>query len=171
MKKVIKFWDKIIIMLLGITGIFSGCKPNAGGCEPYDNPWNRPSPYPDSMMVCLYGMLRADFAIRGTVTSKTDGKPIPNIAIVRQTADNQTVIMDFTDSEGNYNVYDYYLSDKESVIHLDFEDIDGKENGGEFKTQEIKVKITDAERGKMKQCNQDGGIFTKTQNVDLKKKK
>ena len=169
MKRIIKFWDRIILMLLGIVGFFTGCKPNAGGCEPYVYRWN--NPYPDSVMVYLYGIIRADFAIKGIVTSKIDGKPIPNIAVVRQVENNQTVIMDFTDSEGNYNVYDYYLSDKESVIHLNFEDIDGKENGGEFKTQEIKIKITDVDREKMEKCNQDDGIFTTTQNIELKSKK
>ena len=163
-KQVIKFWDKVIVILLGLAGVFSGCKPNAGGCEPYDDPWKRPSPYPDSVMVTMYGVPRAGFAIKGTVTNK-DGKPIPNIAVSTQIGHIQT-----TDSKGNYCVMDYLL-DKEDVVLLKFEDIDGKENSGEFKTQEIKVKITDADREKMEQCIKDDGMFTKTQNIELKTKK
>ena len=169
-KIVVKFWDKVIVMLLGIAGVFSGCKPDVTGeCEP-NLSWNHP--YSDSLGWAIsYGMLSADFAIRGTVTSKTDGKPIPNIAVFRQMENNQTEFMHLTGSEGNYYVDYRDMSDKENVIRLKLEDIDGKENGGNFATQEIKVKITNAERDKMKQCQQDNGTFTKTQNIELKKKK
>ena len=163
MKQIIRFWDKIILMLLGIVGVFTGCRPNVGECEPYDDPWKRPSPYPDSVGWVMYGVPRSDFAIKGTVTNK-NGKPIPYIAISTQAG------YIHTDSKGNYCVMDYLLN-KEEVVRLKFDDIDGKENGGEFKSQEIKVKITDADREKMEQCIKDDGMFTKIQNVELKTKK
>jgi len=164
MKQIVRFWDKIILMLLGIVGVFSGCRPNVGECEPYDDPWKRPSPYPDSVMWVMYGVPRSDFAIKGTVTNK-NGEPIPNIEVFAQTAYIQA-----TDSKGNYYVANYSLN-KEDVVLLTLRDIDGKENGGEFKSQEIKVKITDADREKMEQCIKDDGMFTKIQNVELKTKK
>jgi len=163
-KQVIKLFDKIILLLLGIAGIFSGCKSNTGECEPYSG-WG--SPNTDSLC-CMYGMLRADFTIKGTVTDK-DGKPIPNIAVFNQTKGKPTMGSDLTDLEGRY-VVDYYLPNQESVVYLHFEDIDGEENGGHFATKEIKVKITNAEQEKIEKCKQEDGIFTKTQNIELKKK-
>ena len=165
-KQIIRFFDKIIILLLGIAGAFSGCKSNTGECEPYSG-WGSSS-HIDSMVI-MYGMLRADFVIKGTVTNKTDGKPIPNIKIVGQTKDNHIITSGFTDLKGRY-ILDNYSSNQKSVIYLKFEDIDGEENGGHFANKEIKVKITDAEQEKIEKCKQDDGIFTKTQNVELKKK-
>ena len=170
-KQVIKFWDNVIVLLLGLAGVFSGCKPNAGGCESRSDLWINPPSYSDSVIISLLRMPPADFVIKGTVTSKTNGKPVPNIAVVKQMEDNQTMIIGFSNSEGNYYIDEYYFSGKEDVIYLKFEDIDGKENGGNFATQEIKVKITNADRGKIEKCKQDDGIFTKTQNIELKTKK
>jgi len=163
-KSVIKFWDKIIVVLLGIAGIFSGCKSDTGECEPYSFRY----PYPDSLMVLMYGVIQADFAIKGTVTDK-EGKAIPNISIVGQTKDNRILGSDFTNLKGQYVLNNYFLN-QESIIYLKFEDIDGEENGGHFATKEIKMKLTNAEKEKIEECKQDDGVFTKTQNIELKKK-
>ena len=167
-KQIIRFWDKIIVVLLGIAGTFSACKSDTGECEPYVG-WDRPSHYPDSVMVAMYGVIQADFAIKGTVTDK-NGKPIPSIQISRHTKDgHHSEILDYTGLNGQYVLNNYSLN-KESVIYLRFEDIDGEENGGHFATKEIKVKITDADKEKIEKCKQDDGVFTKTQNVELKSK-
>jgi len=160
-KRVIKFFDRIIIVLLGFTGMFASCKSGAGECEPYPG-WGS-YPDPDSVTVVAYGIRPADFAIRGTVTNKTDGKPIPNVRVVGHQSS------DFTDLKGQY-VVDEYLRGSESVVYLKFEDIDGEENGGEFASKKIKVKITDADKEKIEKCKQEDGVFTKTQNIELKKK-
>jgi len=112
-KQVIKFWDKVIVVLLGwigISGVFNSCKMYGMPDEKYFN-------------LC---------ELNGIVTDKETSNPIQNIQIIR--GDRDTI---HTDADGKY-VFREFLS----RYHLKFEDIDGEENGGEFETQEIDVKFT-----------------------------
>ena len=80
-----------------------------------------------------YGMppdMGDDVVIHGSVRAKETSKPIQGIRVsIADTFDN------YTSSKGNFYVYvprqDYYT--------VKFEDIDGPENGGLFKTYEITV--------------------------------
>ena len=152
-KSIIKFWDKIIVVLLGLLGVFNSCKSdctdNSGG------------------MVAKYGMPQATYEIKGTIKSKANSKPIPNIQISRQVSENHADTL-YTDSKGNYiyRFYGYSLNSGKSV-HLKFEDIDGEENGGNFATKEIDVKFTNANGN----CSDGSKKYSKTQNIKLEKKK
>ena len=112
-KQVIKFWDKIIVVLLGVVGVLSSCE--------------KPKP--------KYGMLVDVLEINGTVTDKAKN-PIQNIQVIRENYWNNDTL--YTDSKGKFHFkfWEY------NPTHLKIEDIDGEENGGEFETQEIEVKFT-----------------------------
>ena len=116
MKKIIKFWDKVIVVLLGTLGIL-----NCNSC------------------LKMYGMPEKEYEpysrIDGIVTDKETSNPIQNIQIIGQNRD--TI---YTNAYGRYSFYDVSPN-----IHLKIEDIDGEENGGEFETQEIDVKFANDE--------------------------
>ena len=154
MKPFIKFFDKIIVVLLGIAGVFTGCKPESDCDCIYD-----------SGIHLMYGPPPANYIIKGTVTNKANSKPVSNIRISRQT---DTL---YTDAKGNYTYASYYYSSDGNPVHLKFEDIDGEANGGHFATKEIDVKITNSDKEQMEKCYQNGGKFVKTQNIKLEKKK
>ena len=62
MKKAgIKFFDKIIVVLLGFLGMFYSCR------QP-----------------CEYGTPHGEYVLKGVITDKETSKPIQNIQIVRQ---------------------------------------------------------------------------------------
>jgi len=150
MKKVIKIFDKVIVVLLGITGVFTGCK----------------SDCTDNGIHLMYGVLGTTYEIKGTVKNKANSKSIPNIQITRQVNENYADTL-YTDSKGNY-IYTFYNYSEGSgyPICLKFEDIDGDENGGNFASKEIDVKIAKVN----KSCNGYGEKYSKTENIKLTKK-
>jgi len=159
-KLIIKSWDKIVVVLLGTLGVFASCNKVASDCDcVYYPPIERDS------NICLYGVIPIDYEIRGTVMNQANLQPIPNIRIVKEIND-----VFHTNADGKYIFYKYYHEDKKNVIQLKVEDIDGKENGGDFKTKEVKIKFTEDDKEKMEKCNRDGGTFVKIQNIELKKK-
>jgi putative lipoprotein (rSAM/lipoprotein system) len=137
MKSFIKLFDKIIIMLLSITGFFTACKPVAD-CN--FNP--KPNPYSnlDSIGIPEYGVPLATFEIIGTVTDDTHLKPVPNIQITRQILDHYADTL-YTDLQGNY-IYSSSKSwlSEDNPVHLKFQDIDGEENGGRKMVDRLKLK-------------------------------
>ena len=149
-KRIIKSFDKMIVTLLGMLGMFNSCE---RGC-----------------MVPMYGMYAPEYDIRGVVTDKTNNKPINNIRIIKEVIApfelNDTL---YTDLQGKYKLV---FSSISSDVHLKVEDIDDEENGGEFETQEIDIKITDADIVvKSGKCENIQEKFAKTQNIKLEKKK
>ena len=163
-KSVIKVWDKIIVMLLGMTGMFVGCNKIESDCDCVYYPTNERDT--GEYIVELYGVPPAHYVtIKGTVMNQANLQPIANIRVASNGA------ISLTNSEGKYVLdYDYYQSNKKNVVNLKIEDIDGKENGGEFKTKAIDIKFTDTDKKKMDKCSKDGGRFVKIQNIELKKK-
>ena len=138
-KPVIKFFDKIIVVLLGFLGIFSGC--------------NRP---------VEYGTPYGDYELNGVVTDKETSMPIPNIRIVHERR-RDTV---YTDAEGKYGfVYNGDLFDNKT-FHLKIADIDGEENGGYFGEREMDVTFTKEDQVKPGKDWYEGK-FVKTQNIEL----
>jgi putative lipoprotein (rSAM/lipoprotein system) len=117
-KQIIKFWDKIIVVLLGILGVlYNSC-------------------------LKMYGMPEAPhtaYNIRGVITDKETSNPIQNIQIIRQI---NSIYGDtlYTDIDGKYAFYNI-----SPEFHLKIEDIDGEENGGYFESKEIDVKFADGE--------------------------
>ena len=142
MKKIIKLWDKIIVVLLGVLGVFSSCK-----------------------TVSEYGTPYGEYEIKGVITDKETSKPIQNIQVVRlRTSEYGDTL--YTETEGKYSFYNM-----ESDFHLKFEDIDSVENGGDFKTKEIKTRLTQADQVEKGDGKWNDGKYAKTINIELEKKK
>jgi putative lipoprotein (rSAM/lipoprotein system) len=116
-KSLIKSFDKIIVVLLAILGVFNSCS------------------QPDE-----YGTPYADYELKGVVTDKETSKPIKNIRVIYQTYHSDTT---YTDAEGKYAFI--YSAELGEYFYLKIEDIDGEENGGDFETQEVKGEFTDAD--------------------------
>jgi len=119
-KPIIKIVDKILLLLLGFSGMFYSCY--------------------------KYGMPVAEYEINGAVTDK-ESKPIQDIRIIRQAAyydSNDTL---YTNSEGKFHIKFF---DESHYARLSIEDIDGEANGGEFASQEVDVIFTDADLVKKK---------------------
>ena len=132
-KRVIKFWDKIILLLLGFSGIVYSC--------------------------AEYGMIEAQYEIKGTVTDKTK-KPIQNIQVINQ-YEGDTL---YTNSDGKF-----YFKCWGDPARLKIEDIDGEANGGEFAPMEIDVEFTDSDLVKRGRNNKTPDKYTKTINIALSK--
>jgi len=152
-KSFVKFFDKIIVLLLGFSGVFSSCE---------STPWGNEDP------VCEYGVPHAEFEIKGTVTNKANSQPIQNIRVIRQIHENFGDTL-YTDSDGKYTFEFQDFPHSENVFHLKIEDIDGGENGGLFDNQEIDVKITKADQVKRGNGSWYNGKFAKTQNIELER--
>ena len=140
-KLITKFWDKIIVVLLGVVGL-SGM-----------------------LYSCMkYGMPPPEYVkkheLRGVVTDTETSNPIQNIRII---SNRDTV---YTNIKGEY-AFDFWSHSPGISYMLNIEDIDGEENGGEFKSQEIYGKFTRED-----QVENSGGLgFSKTQNIQLEHKK
>jgi putative lipoprotein (rSAM/lipoprotein system) len=149
-KSLIKFFDKLLIAILTCIGLFAACdddKTEDCGCTKYTGG-----------SIPMYGITSVNFCtykIAGTVKNSSS-KPVENIRIVRESEifDNDTI---YTDANGKYVLMFY-----DNPTTLVLEDIDGKENGGEFKTKEIDVFFTNADKVKNSR-----GLFEKTKNIEL----
>lgn len=122
-KQLIKHFDKIILLILGIAGLAS--------CE---------------NTLAEYGVPSADYQIKGTVTDSVTNAPLKNIRVIRRFVENplygDTI---YTDAEGKYNInFTTYPVDNPQ-FSLKIEDADGALNGGEFAEREVTVKITSAD--------------------------
>ena len=145
-KSFIKFFDKIILLLLGLSGIFYAC--------------------------AKYGMPVDDYEIKGTITDSSK-KPIKNIRIIREKFDyERRADTLYTNSEGKYSIklYEEYYINSGKPIHLKIDDIDGEENGGEFVSTEMDVKFTSADLVKKGFGNKRGDKYVKIINIKLDKK-
>ncbi|MCL2131713.1 MAG: radical SAM-associated putative lipoprotein [Lentimicrobiaceae bacterium] len=140
-KSAIKMFDKVILMLLGMTGIVYSC--------------------------AKYGEPIAEYEVNGVVTDKTNTKPIQSIRVIRQKYGDHGDTA-YTSSQGRY-VFKLW-EDFSNPVHLKFEDIDGEANGGEFETKEINLTFTDADRIKKERGNKTANKYLKIQNIELKKR-
>jgi len=143
-KSFIKFFDKIILLLLGLSGIFYACS--------------------------KYGMPADEYELKGSVTDSSN-KPIKNIRIIRERYYEDRNDTLYTNSEGKYGfrIYGDYSHYSGQPIHLKIDDIDGEENGGEFVSTEMDVKFTDADLVKKGYGNKRGDKYVKIINIKLDK--
>ena len=136
-KLIIKSFDKVIVVLLGIAGVFTNC----------DKPLEYGTPY-------------ADYEIKGVVTNIENAQPIPGIRVIHQ--NHRDTI--YTDAEGKYAFnYERWLFE---YFNLKIEDIDGEDNGGDFRTQEIVVKVTEKDKVKAGE-GWYAGKYVKIQDIAL----
>ena len=145
-KSFFRFFDKIIVLLLGCSGVLTGCEF-----------------YRDE-----YGMPSADFELKGTVTSSVTSEPLKNIRVIRSVGyEKQSGDTIYTDGNGKYA---YTFSGFPGLkFPLKFEDIDGEANGGQFLTKEIEVTFTQADLEKKGDGHWYSGKFVKTQDAALER--
>lgn len=151
-KAIIKFFDKIIVFLLGFSGAFTGCGNLTDG--PVE-----------------YGMPHADYELKAMVTDKETSNPIQNIRVIRQYPEYEYKYGDtlYTNAAGEclFN-YDGILM-PHNTLRLKIEDIDGEDNGGLFETKEMDVQFTKAEQVKKGDGHWYDGKFVITQTIELDK--
>ncbi len=110
--------NRLIYAILSLLGLTTACsKDDKGGVE------------------CMYGTPIATFSVKGNVTD-TDGRPIKGIR-VKIGGDINTL----TDEQGNFGFDKIHVMSFNSDSfngQLEFQDIDGEENGS-FEDKEINV--------------------------------
>ena len=110
--------------------------------------------------VCEYGCPHADYKIIGTVKD-ADGNPIPGIQVKSENFWGDEIK---TAEDGSYSVVSGGFPT--DTIPLTFEDVDGEENGGKFKTKEAEVKLKHTQTGDGKW---DNGTYEGSLDVTLEK--
>jgi putative lipoprotein (rSAM/lipoprotein system) len=92
---------------------------------------------PEEPMGGAYGMPSPEITIRGKVSANKTEKPIPGIKVSIE----ETSYYKYTDAEGNFYFNIYYQP--QGVYKLKFEDVDGPDNGGQFKEKIQTIKKDD----------------------------
>lgn len=147
MKQIIKYFDRIVLLILSVVGLAS--------CE----------------TMAEYGTPNADFQIKGTVTDSVTNTPLKNIRVIRRFVQNplygDTI---YTDADGKYNMNfnDFPVDNPQFTLKI--EDVDGTQNGGEFSDRELITKITSTDWVDDGDDNWYYGKAVKNQDVKLKYK-
>lgn len=146
MKQIIKYFDRIVLLILGVVGLAS--------CE---------------NTIAEYGAPNADFQIKGTITDSVTNTPLKNIRVIRRFVQNplygDTI---YTDADGKYNMSfnDFPVDNPQFTLKI--EDMDGAQNGGEFADRELITKITSADWVDDGDDNWYYGKAVKNQDIKLK---
>lgn len=130
-KLLVKPYDKIVVFVLGCIGFLTGCS--------IINP-----------PIAEYGVPHADYEIKGLITDSISSTPIKNsrIIVTRTQVYTEkdstfthidTLSTKVTDNDGKYDIQFQDFPFEENVYHLKIDDIDGIDNGGEFRSQEKDV--------------------------------
>ena len=128
---ILKPYDKIIMALLGLIGLLTGC-----------NLINPP--------VAEYGVPTADYEISGTVTDSITSAPVKNVQVVlsRSVTTVQkdttfthvdTLAVKETDSSGKYDAQFHFFPFDNLSFNVKVNDIDGPANGGDYSVKKIDV--------------------------------
>lgn len=124
MKKLILNLCRWALAALGVTGMIS-CDGDS-----------------DFLPAPEYGCPMMNFRVQGKVLSSETDKPVKGIAVIaiidHHTYESQDTV--WTADNGEFVCKDY-ASPSESVI-LKFTDVDGADNGGEFRTKKVEVPLT-----------------------------
>ena len=161
MKKLIfKPYDKIILALLGLIGLITGC-------DLIHPP------------VAEYGVPHADYEITGTVIDSITSAPVKNVQVIisRSVTTVQkdttfthvdTLAVKETDSSGKYDAQFQTFPLEDLSFNVKVNDIDGPSNGGEFLSKQLDIvfKLSDLSGGK----GWYNGKAIKTMDFKLKKK-
>jgi putative lipoprotein (rSAM/lipoprotein system) len=150
-KRILSFYDKLIMLLLGLFSFLTACDENT------NNP-----------VICMYGVPSSQFIVKGVVTDSLTNTPIKNIqvtltkSLVVEGGTYYSADTAYTDETGKYSVVLFGNGSPFWSIpaEVKVEDIDGVNNGGVFlpKSTIIEVNQEDSTRS-----------VTKTQNFKLKK--
>jgi putative lipoprotein (rSAM/lipoprotein system) len=123
--KSLKFFDKIVMALLGVFPFYSGC----------DEPR------------MMYGTPTADHLFKGTVTDDLKNTPIKDIRmVIWNSQDSLHRLADtvYTDSNGKYAFTFSSFPDENVIYEIKAEDMDGTANGGAFESKAIATTLAEA---------------------------
>jgi len=126
-KLLLKPYNSLIMVLLGLIGTLTGCKLA-------DSP------------VAEYGVPNAEYEIKGTVTDSITSTAVQNLRVVitqtpvsagKDTSLNKidTVAVKLTDSAGKYDISVQEFPLDKRTFNVKVEDTDGTANGGDFQAQ------------------------------------
>lgn len=100
----------------------------------------------------MYGCPHADFEAKGVVTDEED-KGIQGIRVVLSEIQSNPLYTGkpetdtlWTNHEGEYSIQKEWISPLNN-IKIEFEDVDGPENGGEFQKVEVEVPVFKVKEG------------------------
>ena len=112
-----------------------------------------------------YGSPNATYRMVGSVKDDS-GKPLKGIQVVSTFGESTWMRRDttYTDSDGHYSSYMNTYPAK--TVTVDFNDVDGADNGGEFESKSVTVDPVQIEKGK----GWNTGVYKVESDVRLKKK-
>ena len=153
------WYNALAATLLSLLG-FSSCGENGlgGGGE------------------CLYGTPTSTFQVKGNVTDE-EGNPIQGIKTKVEVKYGRWAkdSIAYTDSNGNYLLGNYSMtgsptSQKEDIVKVIFEDVDGEANGGTFANDTVQGKDLTIKQTSERDGSWYLGSYEITANAKLKKK-
>lgn len=160
-KLILKPYDKIIVALLGLIGLLTGC-------DLIHQP------------VAEYGVPHAEYEIKGTVTDSITSTPVQDIRVIvtrTQTYTEKdstlthidTLALKKTDSQGKFDIQVEFFPLDELTFKVKTDDPDGPANGGDFVSQQKDVLFKHSDL-----IGSNGGWYdgkaVKTIDIKLKKK-
>lgn len=148
-KRVLNYYDKIILFVLGLFPFFTSCE------VAYD-----------------YGAPYADYEFKGIVTDSLTNTPVDNAQVIIRENDGRPVEVSeadtvFTDSDGKYIFTNPHIYANTLIIKV--EDIDGINHGGPYLPEEILAVLSEAVWDKSKAKGYYTGKATVTKNFKLNK--
>jgi len=156
---IIKPYDKIIVAILGLISLLTGCILVNPPVE--------------------YGVPHADYEIKGIVTDSITSTPLQHVKVtITQTQTHvmkdstvtytDTLAVKETDSAGKYDVQFQTFPLEVMTFKVKAEDIDGAANGGDFTSQQKDAQFTNSDLSGGKSWYT--GKAVKTIDIKLKKK-
>ena len=99
-----------------------------------------PSGYED--MPVMYGTPTVEFRVKGKVMD-SDGNPIQGIEISHDYSGHKV----YTLEDGSFDYASEDIGFEMETVTLEFTDIDGEENGGDFQSKKVAVEVEQTEPG------------------------
>ena len=136
MKELFLRFCRWALPLLGVTAAIS-CDNVIESPHMYGPP---PSGYEDTPV--MYGTPVVDFSVKGKVMDP-DGNPIQGIEISHDYSGHKV----YTLEDGSFDYASEDIGFEMETVTLEFADIDGEKNGGDFQPQEVDVPVQQTEPG------------------------
>lgn len=120
----------------------------------------------DDPQVCMYGTPHVDLSVAGRVTD-SEGVPIPGIEVGRAPEHSSIPFQPIasTGADGRYEIETSAFPG--SLLDLRFVDSDGEANGGDFASQELRLKFGEEDRVKEGDGPWYGGAYAR-RDADVK---
>ena len=90
----------------------------------------------------MYGTPVVEFSVKGKVVDP-DGNPIKGIEISHDYMGRKV----YTSEDGTFDYTSEDIGFEMETVTLEFTDIDGEENGGDFQTQEVSIPVQQTDPG------------------------